>query len=201
MSGVGDCAIIEPTVPPRLIETGWIERVDRMDPLAHADVPGALEKLLQRIPAYRGYAEREARRESDHLARKYMAEQLRGARDAIDTRLRELADAGQYDALVAIERVRASIDALEIRVLSAPRGYGGFFEYVQVDRKRLDDILFHDLDLTKSAEALRQLAEQFAKTAVGTAATPDLLAQISTAVTDLSRQFETRGRILAGTND
>ncbi len=167
-----------------------------MDPLAHGDRSNALDDLLKRIPAYRGYLERDHRRESDKLARTFIADQLRDTRNAIDRTLREWVDAGKFDRLTRLEAVRTALDGLELRVVTAPRGYGAFFDYVQVDRKRLDDILFLDLELGKQAEGLRQQAESLEGTADEAA-----VGRFASDVEKMSQAFEQRRKILSGLNE
>ena len=168
-----------------------------MDPLSHGDHSNWLEEIAKKIPAFRGYTEREHRRESDKLARTHLADQLRGARSAIDRVLRRLADDGHLDSLAEIERLRVSLDALELRVWTAPRGYSGFFDYVQVDRERLDEVLLLDLELGRQADGILENAETLAENTFE----PNLIMELANKTDRLSIEFDKRRRILAGLAD
>src|SRR5579862_4715477 len=61
-----------------------------IDPKLHAQNHGTLENLIRHIPGFRGYLDREERRESDFLVRKWMADRLQQCKQGLDDYLRTL---------------------------------------------------------------------------------------------------------------
>ena len=104
-----------------------------IDPSRHAQNKGWLESMVQKIPGFSGYLAKEDRRESDYLARKWMADRLQQAKRGLDDTLRKLVDDSQLDALPAWERIRTRLDGLISKIRSAERGYSGFFDFVKVN--------------------------------------------------------------------
>ena len=113
------------------------------DPKEHAENRGAVETILRFVPGFRGYLEKEYRRESDRLARAWLAEKLQRAKSGLDNFSRTQVDAGRIDALPQCNRVRGRLDRLIARLSGGVPGYSGFFDFVQVDEDVLDDVYDH----------------------------------------------------------
>lgn len=86
------------------------------DPTKHEDARGVVESILRKIPGFRGYLEREYRRESDHIARMWLADRLDASKAGVDRYQRNLLDARKIDYLDDCERVRTRLDTLASRV-------------------------------------------------------------------------------------
>ncbi|MDZ7616987.1 MAG: hypothetical protein U1E05_08285 [Patescibacteria group bacterium] len=124
------------------------------EPKDHTRDRNFIEDVLRRIPGFRGYLEKEYRRESDDLQRDWLADRLQRAKRAIDAASRPLADAGRIDALPQLDRMRGRLDKLIGRIRGAMQGYSGFFDLVRVDEALLERVYEHDLALMEQIEAL-----------------------------------------------
>lgn len=72
------------------------------EPAGHAEKRGRIEAILRHIPGFRGYLEKEDRRQSDQLQRQWLADRLQRSKRSMDQLARSLADAGQIDVLPQI---------------------------------------------------------------------------------------------------
>ena len=166
-----------------------------IDPSRHADSRNVMEAILRYIPGFRGYLEKSYRRESDQLARDWLADRVRACKQDVDRAQRNLLDAGRIDALDDLERVRARLDALESRIRGAFRGYSAVFDFVRVDEQVLDDVYAHDMSLITDADNLAAVVAQLsASDESPQAAAHKLLDQIEA----FHRRFDERARILEG---
>jgi len=165
------------------------------EPRNHAEKRNFIERILRHIPGFRGYLEKEYRRESDELQRQWLADRLQRAKRAIDDAARPLVDAGQIDLLPQVDRLRSRLDKFIWQLRSAMQGYTGFFDLVRVDEPVLDRV--YELDvavmddvqaLAEAIEALPSRGEQFG------AALPELLNQID----NVESQWSVRTDILKG---
>jgi hypothetical protein len=165
------------------------------EPRDHTEHRGIIETVLRYIPGFRGYLEKEYRRESDDLQRDWLADCLQRSKRAIDKLSRPLADAGQIDLLPQVDRVRGRLDKLIGRIRGAVQGYSGFFDLVEVDEELLDRVYEHDVALMQQvdalAEAVENLPDQQEKLA---ALLPDLLRQTD----ELERLWDVREDMLKG---
>ena len=130
------------------------------EPKEHAEQRNLIETILRHVPGFRGYLEKEYRRDSDELARQWLADRLERSKRAIDDLTRPLADAGQIDALPQVDRLRGRLDKLIARIRGAMQGYSGFFDLVRVQEDLLDRIYQHDVQLMRQVDALGNAVEQ-----------------------------------------
>jgi hypothetical protein len=165
------------------------------EPRDHAEHRNLIETILRYIPGFRGYLEKEYRRESDDLQRDWLADRLQRSKRALDELTRPLADAGQIDLLPQVDRLRGRLDRLIGRIRGAVQGYSGFFDLVRVDEALLDRVYEHDVALMEQVDALagavEGLPEKQAKLA---ALLPDLLHRTD----ELERLWDVREDLLKG---
>jgi len=165
------------------------------EPKEHAEHRNLLESILRYIPGFRGYLEKEYRRESDELEREWLADRLQRSKRAIDELTRPLADRGQIDALPQVDRLRGRLDKLIARIRGAMQGYSGFFDLVRVREDVLDRVYEHDVGLMQQVDALGRAIEQL----------PNAEGLIAARLTDLhdqidalERQWDVREDMLKG---
>jgi hypothetical protein len=125
----------------------------------HADRRNWMETIVRYIPGFRGYLEKEYRRESDELQRNWLAGRLQQSKKGLDEYMQNLTAAGNLDALPAIERVRLRLDKIRSRITSAMQGYSGVFDLVRIDEAVLDRVYQHDANLVDEVETLADTIE------------------------------------------
>ncbi|MBN2216720.1 MAG: hypothetical protein JW719_05050 [Pirellulales bacterium] len=165
------------------------------EPREHAENRNVIERVLRHIPGFRGYLEKEYRRESDELQRQWLADRLQRSKRAIDDAVRPLVDAGQIELLPQVDRLRSRLDKFIWQLRSAMEGYSGFFDLVRVDEAVLDRVYELDVavmdDVQSLAEAIEALPARGKELA---AALPELLNQID----NVESQWSSRAEILKG---
>ena len=165
------------------------------EPKKHYQRRGIIETVLRYIPGFRGYLEKEYRRESDDLQRDWLADRLQRAKRGLDDYTRQLADAAEIDALPLCDRLRGKIDKLIGRIKGAMQGYSGFFDLVEVDEARLDQVYQHDVDMMEQVSALAEKVEGLA----GQAAPPaEVIPAMMRTVEDVEQHWDAREDILKG---
>lgn len=165
------------------------------EPSRHARKRNPIEEFLRYIPGFQGYLEREYRRESDELARQWLAEQLERSKRVLGKLSQSLVDQGQIDILPRIDRLRGQLDKLIARIRGAMQGYSGFFDLVQVDADMLDRIYLYDLDLMEQVDAIVKAVEQLPSRQDHLA---DGLADVHSLLDKLDRQWDQRDDTLRG---
>jgi len=165
------------------------------DPREHAQDRNWIEDILRRVPGFRGYLEKEYRRESDELARQWLAEQLQRSKRAIDEVARPLVERGEIDLLPQVDRLRSRLDKLIWQIRSAMQGYSGFFDLVRIDESFLEKIYAHDAALAEEVGKLAEAIEALPAAGQPLAAVlPDVLNRID----GLENQLNQRTDILKG---
>lgn len=149
-----------------------------------------LDAVLRWIPGFGGYLRSEDRRWADKRQREWLAERLERGKQGLERYARALADAGQLDAILPVDRVRSQTDQLCHRLRGAMQG-GVFFETDALDATRLDRIYEHDLALIETVAATADQME-----ALG-----DQPAQASAKLSDIAERLVQLGDALDARED
>ena len=125
-----------------------------MDPILDKARAGqnALEQIVNAIPGFRGYREKELRRDADRLQREHLASRLEQAKKSLDGLAAAASRTGALDAINDIETARKRLDKVVARIRYADRGYAGFFATIKVDEAALDRVYRYDLALLGGVE-------------------------------------------------
>jgi hypothetical protein len=115
---------------------------------------GWLEKLIGKIPGYKGYKEKEMRRESDKLLREMVATQMTKQRQRMDDLQRQMISAGRLEYLDEMGNATTKLQTFIDRVRKATYGYAGLFDAVRVKEDELDRLYDFDNQLMAYAERL-----------------------------------------------
>lgn len=120
-----------------------------------------LEKMMRVIPGYGGYADREARRNSDKVLRLHLAGMLQQAKASFDAFVAELTTRpGGLDFMTAAGSVAKSLEKSIDRLKFADYGYTGFFDAERVQEPQLDALYQFDRDL---AGGITDITQKIAK--------------------------------------
>jgi hypothetical protein len=125
-----------------------------------------LERVASAIPGFKGYREKERRREADKIGREHMAARLEQAKKSLDVLSANASRIGALDAINDIETARKRLDKVAARIRYADRGYAGFFDAVKIDEGVLERVYQFDLALLTGVEEARGAA-QAAEVAAG----------------------------------
>jgi len=150
----------------------------------------ALERLGARIPGFRGYLERELRRDVDKMQRDWLAGRLDRARGALGVRIREWSRGGHLENLDLASGVDKALDRLANRIRHADYGASGFFDVVKIREPELDRLYEFDLGL---ADRVDELAARIA--ALPGSAEADALDALRSAVSELDLEFDRRATV------
>ena len=156
----------------------------------------ALEKLANAIPGFKGYRERELRRDADRQQREHLAARLEANKKALNELADQATRGGALDAVNDVEAARKRLDRVAARVRYAERGYSGFFDAVKVDETVLARVYQLDVSLLDGVEAVRTATE--AARAAGPAAERPALQAVAAAVDALDARLNDREAILRG---
>lgn len=133
------------------------------------DQRGGFEKLVGKIPGYKGYKEKELRREADKLLRQKLAADLDLQRRRLNEQQVALVNAGQILFTDDLERALTKLQTLIDRIKTASYGYSGLFDAVKVKEEQLDQLYAFDAGLLDGvpqvAAAVDKVAEAIEKEA------------------------------------
>lgn len=117
---------------------------------------GLLEKVMLFIPGFRGYKEKEMRRESDRMLRDRLYRSLTGAESAFKDVYRELVEASVSETYSGADHLVAKLDRISEQINHAEEGYSGFYDAVKVREQDLDRMAAFDASLVDAIQNITQ---------------------------------------------
>lgn len=113
-----------------------------------------VSRIASYIPMYKGYKQRQLRREEDRAIRDVVAKELVAVKN--DLANSATATVGDLEAMRQSERLRAKVDKYYSQVKKTATGYTGFHEAVKIRETELDRVITYDAQLIEGVEALKK---------------------------------------------
>jgi hypothetical protein len=153
-----------------------------------------LEQIANAIPGFKGYRDKELRRDADRIEREHLAAQLEQVKKPLNQFASDATRSGSLDAINDVETARKRLDKVVARVRYADRGYAGFFDAIKVDEGMLDRVYQFDLGLITDVQAIQKAAAE----APAAASVKAGLAALLAAIDGLDARLAQRDQILSG---
>ena len=121
-----------------------------------------LEQMTKDIPGYKGYKDKEVRREADKLLRLKVANELQEQRRRLNSLEVKLANSGRLGVLLVLDRSLMRLQLLIDRLKTASYGYAGLFAAVKVREAELDVLYNQDAALLDGVGKVKALIDAVA---------------------------------------
>jgi len=120
-----------------------------------------VERIGHYIPIYRGYKDKNLRREEDRAVRTEVARVLE--RVKLDLVTIQRATVNDLDLMRDTERIRAKADRYYIDVKKAVNGYSAFHAAIKIMESELDELIEWDAKLMDNAALLKKETKALVK--------------------------------------
>lgn len=117
------------------------------------------EKIGSFIPGYKGYSEKEGRKDTDKLLRLEIAKHLDSMKTNINDLIRQHIEANKLEFITELDRIKINLDLLANQIRYASHGEAGFFDIVQVDTTDLDRLYQFDLEIKEETKQLGNMID------------------------------------------
>ena len=112
------------------------------------------ERIALYIPGYRGYKEKNLRREQDRAVRNELSRAIQGTKADLAEIQRELVTKPKL--MLDIERIRTKVDRYDIDVKKAVNGYSAFHDATKILEADLDRLVEWDAQLIDDIQLMRR---------------------------------------------
>ena len=116
-----------------------------------------LDKIGSLIPGYRGYAERDGRRNCDKQLRSILSLKLFECENILVNRINEAIKNSDKPLMKKVEICRKSINTAQSKINYAPYGESGFFSDQQIKEDELMQIYHFDLDMAEVVDEIENI--------------------------------------------
>ena len=157
-----------------------------------------LEALMNKIPGFSGYMEREHRKGADQKHREFVAKRITAKKKAIQDIGEILMENGGLAHLEKLDNLTNKCDRLIERTRHASQGFSSFVDTNVVDTERLDRIYEHDLALLERVEALDESLQVLENAADADDNVGKAMRDVKKRLDAIDADLDTRDKILKG---
>ena len=162
-----------------------------------ADGMSGLEKLINKIPGYHGYKEKEMRRDADKLLRDHIYGVLTEQRRRIEDIQGELG-VEYIESVEKIGTARRRLQTLADTVRTAAYGYAGLFDAVKVKEEELDALYEFDNELLAESEAIVASVDSLQSAIDNGEGLGGAIRELTETITRLRDKYDRRKDVITG---
>ncbi len=167
--------------------TDWRERA--------VEDESPLQRLLDAIPGFKGYRERQVRRRADQLLRDHLVSLLDRAKAALQRLAAKLSRAGKLALVGLLDRAIGLLRKVRDKIRYADYGYTGWFDTPQIREEELDRMYEFDLQLRDMVMQVLEMARQVAE--AQEEEMEAAIERLEAALRELEEQFDKREEYIA----
>jgi hypothetical protein len=169
------------------IEDQYFDKVNAdMDPF---------KKIVSKIPGFKGYIERQSRRDSDKLLRDTIYQRFRELEGKISALQRDFIRHAELKYVDDLEASAIKLRTFADRVRMAPRGYSSLFEAVKINEAELKNLYEFDATLLDKADEVERAIDNI-QSSVGTDGLPASIRNLETVSTDCISMYDQREQVV-----
>lgn len=172
--------------------------VDLRDTIS--DHLSGFESLVNKIPGYKGYKEKEMRREADSMLRQHLAAQLAEQLSRAEDVTNQMLTGPGMMQLDEMGKGNTRLQTLIDKVKTAAQGYAGFFDAVKVKEDQLDTLYEFDEQMVRQVDEISAAVDNLQAALDGgdTSAIAPSVRRYVTTVSDASTHFDKRKDAMLG---
>jgi len=159
---------------------------------------GGVEDLFARIPGFRGYMEKTARRQADRLIREHVAGQLREQLTRLAQIEKALLDAGGLKYMSGTRSAKTKFQTFIDRIATDTPGYAAFFEAVKVTDDDLQVIYAFDEALLDYVGEFKTRLEALDTAVQSAEGVTEAIRALDTLTVEANEAYNLRDSVLKG---
>lgn len=153
------------------------------------------KKILGKIPGFKGYMERQARRDADKLLRDTIFQRVRELEGRVSDLQREFISHGEIMYVDDMEAAAIRLRTFADRVRTAPRGYSSLFEAVKIGEDELLRLYEYDANLLDMTEEVGRAIDNV-QAAVGTDGLPATIRNLESTARKCIEAYDRRDEVI-----
>jgi ABC-type enterochelin transport system substrate-binding protein len=159
---------------------------------------GRLESFLGKLPGYKGYKEKEMRREADSLVRDALVRDFTDQLNRLTPIQNTLIDNGAIDLMEPIGAAKTALQTLIDRIRNAAQGYAGFFDAIRIKEEDLDKLEQFDQQLIAEVGKVSAAIDGLDKAVQADAEIKPAIANTRNTIQEVGTLFNKRTSVITG---
>jgi hypothetical protein len=157
-----------------------------------------LKRLLNYIPGFQGYVERQNRRDADKLLRDTVARRFEEQWKRVSNLQAEMAGNNMISLVDDMEKAAVQLRTFIDKISAAPRGYSGLFDAVKINEAELLALYQYDAAFFDLAEQIARAVDNVEATLNDEAGLPAAIRNLTTLSRLAVETYNRRSEALAG---
>jgi hypothetical protein len=159
---------------------------------------GGLEGFVSKVPGYKGYKEKEQRREADKLLRDHLVRQFEEQQHKLNDQKLQLLSSGLIDLIDDVDRASTRLESFIIKIRTASQGYAGFFDAVKVKEAELDALYNFDNALLEGVSRLEASISNLGSAIMAKEGVPQTISDLVAITGELNDAWAKREDVITG---
>ena len=159
---------------------------------------GGLESFISKVPGYKGYKEKEQRREADRLLRDHLVRQFEEQQRKLNDQKLQLVSSGLIELVDDLDRASTRLESFIIKIRTASQGYAGFFDAVKVKEEELDALYNFDNSLLEGAPRLEASISNLGGAIMAKQGVPQAISDLVSITGELNDAWAKREDVITG---
>ena len=155
------------------------------------------KKILNKVPGFAGYIERQKRRDSDKMLREYLFDQFRELESRVSRLQRDFISQGEIQYVDDLDATAIKLRTFADRIKTAARGYSGLFDAVNVNEAELTQIYEYDAAMLNLVDEVSRAIDNV-ESSIGTEGLPAALRHLETEAEECVQAFNNRENVILG---
>lgn len=156
------------------------------------------KKILNRIPGFKGYVERQSRRDADKLLRDTVADRFEQQWGRISALQREFINTGEIAYVDDLEAAAIKLRTFTDRIRRATRGYSGLFDAVKINEEELAKLYEYDAGMLDLVDEVGRAIDNI-EASVGSDGLPAALRNLVSVTQRCIDVFDLREEVILST--
>ena len=157
------------------------------------------KKLASFIPGFKGYIERQNRRDADKVLRDTVAQRFEDQWRRTSQLQSDLVSNGQIAFVDDLEKAAIKLRTFIDKISTAPRGYSGLFDAVKINEEELESIYQFDAAFFDLAEQVGRALDNVEASLGEPAALPAAIRNVTTLARQAVETYNRRSEVVIGT--
>ncbi len=156
-----------------------------------------IKKILNKVPGFSGYIERQSRRDADKLLRETIAQRFEELWQRVSNLQRDLLSSGGLMYVDDMENAAIKLRTFADRIRTASYGHSSLFEAVKINEEELAQLYAYDnamLDLVEQVGAALDNVEA----SIGTEGLPAAIRHLTALARECVTVFDKRREVILG---
>ncbi|MDX1991498.1 MAG: hypothetical protein SF029_03875 [bacterium] len=157
---------------------------------------GSFERLIARIPGFRGYQEKQARRTADEMLRKYTSDLIRQRLDRFIRIEQLIINNGGLAYMTRTRNVKSKLQQLKDKIDTASPGYSGMWAQLKIDTDEMERLYAFDEAQIRHVEAFDTALDAIEHAAGTKEGLDEAIVQLDMLAVDALNAYELRDDVI-----